>query len=78
MYMLKIAKKRTLLLIGLLVTTGSGLFSIVSKKNFSKADSVLTGVFTAHADTVVAGDSNPGGDGCGGDGGGGGCSDGCY
>jgi hypothetical protein len=78
--MLKIAKKRTLLLIGLLLTTGTGLFSLASKKNFSKADSVLSGVIVAHADTYTPADGDGGvvsGDGDGG-GGDGGCSDGCY
>ena len=69
--MLRIAKKRTLLLIGLLVTTGSAFFTGSLKNNFTKGDSLLTTV--VHADAPINGGY---GDGCGD--GGGGCSDGCY
>lgn len=75
--MLTKAKKRTLLLIGLLITTGSSFFTVTSKKSFSKSDSVFIGiseVTRAHAD--AAGDVI-GSDGCGA-GSDGGCSDGCY
>ena len=72
--MLRIAKKRTLLLIGLLVTTGSAFFTGSLKNNFTKGGSLLTTV--VHADAPA---SNSGGDAYGdGCGGGGGCSDGCY